>query len=94
MRIERIDEPNKGKFIMWDGDAVAGKMTFSRTGSTRFIIDHTEVDDAYRGQGIGLQLLEAVVTYARSEELKVIPLCPYAQAQFRKHEELRDVLDR
>jgi uncharacterized protein len=61
-------------------------------GPKRMIIEHTEVNDSLKGQGIGQQLLEKLVEFVRKEEIKVIPLCPFAKAQFRKREDLQDVL--
>jgi uncharacterized protein len=46
---------------------------------------HTEVDEKLSGQGIAGKLLEHMVNYARENKLKVIPLCPYVSAQFRRH---------
>ncbi len=78
-------------FIEQDGRRLA-EMTFSRLNPQKFIIDHTEVDDSLRGQGAGRALLDFAVAYARSQGVKYLPLCPYAAAQFKKDETLRDVL--
>ena len=67
-------------------------MSYSRTNPTMVIIDHTEVDDTLRGQGVGRQLLNALVDWARSTGTKVLPLCPFAKAQFGKDASIRDVL--
>jgi hypothetical protein len=67
-------------------------MTYSRTNPTLIIIDHTEVDASLSGQGAGRKLLGALVQWARATGTKVIPLCPFAKAQFNKDPLLRDVL--
>lgn len=82
----------KGQFTARDGDAVLGAMTFSRAGETRIIVDHTEVADAARGTGLGRQLFDAMVAWARANRVQVIALCPYAASVFRKVPEARDVL--
>ena len=56
------------------------------------IIDHTDVDDSLRGEGVGRQLLNALVDWARSTGTKVLPLCPFAKAQFDKDPAIQDVL--
>jgi predicted GNAT family acetyltransferase len=67
-------------------------MTFTRIGEHQIIIDHTGVPDAFRGQGVGLSLVRRAVEDARSAGKTIIPLCPFAAAQFRRHPEWADVL--
>jgi predicted GNAT family acetyltransferase len=56
------------------------------------ILDHTEVHDALRGRGVGQVLVLRAVEDARKEGFKIIPLCPFAKAQFERHPEWRDVV--
>lgn len=91
LKIEREDAGSKGRYVYRAGGNEA-EMTFSKAGGHQIIIDHTEVPDAFRGQGIGLQLVERAVADARSEGKAIIPLCPFAAAQFRRHPEWADVL--
>ena len=56
------------------------------------IIDHTEVSDGLRGKNVGYQLVHAAVDYARTHDIKILPLCPFAKAVFdKKAEEFADV---
>lgn len=89
--INRIERENGGAFV-YEKQGIKGEMTFSKAGSTMLIIDHTEVDEALRGMGIGESLLDELVSYARKNELRVIPLCPFAKSVFDKKAEIRDVL--
>lgn len=74
-----------------EGQTVA-KMTYSIATPNLVIIDHTEVDDEYKGQGMGRKLLDALVAKARKEGFKILPLCPYAKSEFVKDESIGDVL--
>lgn len=67
-------------------------MTYSHAGSDKIIIDHTEVDESLKGQGIGYKLVEAAVSYARINNLKILPLCPFANSVFNKKAEYNDVI--
>ena len=49
---------------------------------------HTEVSEKLKGQGVGSKLLSTMVEYAREHKLKVIALCPFVSAQFKRHPEL------
>ena len=68
-------------------------MTYSNVSAKLFIIDHTGVPDSFRGQGAGLRLVSRAVEDARAAGKKIIPLCPFAAAQFRRHPEWADVLN-
>ncbi|MCI6618263.1 MAG: N-acetyltransferase [Prevotella sp.] len=67
-------------------------MTFSWAGDRLFIIDHTEVDEAFGGKGYGGKLVKAGVDYARQRQVKATPLCPFAKREFEKHADYQDVL--
>lgn len=77
-------------FYQAEGRSVA-EMTFSNTGETMIIVDHTEVLEAYKGEGIGLMLLTRAVEDIRGAGKKIIPLCPFANAHFHRHPEWKDV---
>lgn len=66
-------------------------MTFVNSGSF-YIIDHTGVTDAARGLGVGKNLVAAFVEHARAKGMKVLPLCPFAKAEFEKNSAYADVL--
>ncbi|QHE88365.1 GNAT family N-acetyltransferase [Hydrogenophaga sp. BPS33] len=90
--IEHEEAGSKGAFYTRQGSERLAEMTYSRTNDTLIVIDHTEVDDRLKGQGVGRQLLDALVAWARKTQTKVIALCPYAKAQFDKDPSIRDVL--
>jgi len=73
-----------------NGERLA-EMSYTVAGS-RVIIDHTDVDDRLRGQGAGKQLVKAAVEWARAEQRKLMPLCPFAKSVFDKTADYSDVL--
>ena len=92
MLVQQTDDQKKGAFFVeQDGERLA-EMTYSWAGEDKFIIDHTDVSDTLRGQGIGRHLLDAAVNFAREKQVKIIPLCPYAKSVFDKDSTLHDVL--
>jgi uncharacterized protein len=92
IEIKKIESGSKGFFGAFEGEKEAGRMSYTFAGETKMIIDHTEVDDAYRGQNIGKRILMEVIKYARENKIKIIPLCPFAKSVFDKIEEIKDVL--
>ncbi len=92
IEVKQSNNEKNGNFEAFiDGDH-AGLMTYTWAGEERFIIDHTEVEEAYNGKGVGKEMLLAAVDFARKNGKNIIPLCPFAKATFQKHEELQDVL--
>lgn len=92
MDIQHKDDGKHGSFQLLDSEKLAGEMVYTWAGDKMFIIDHTDVDENYRGQGIGRKLLDATVEFARKNNIKIIPLCPYAKSVFDKDPSIRDVL--
>mgnify|MGYP003583605250 FL=1 len=92
MEIQQINDTRKGYFEAIEDGKEAGKMTYTWAGDSKFIIDHTEVSPDFNGKGVGKKLVMATVEYARANNLKIIPLCPFAKSVFDKVEEIRDVL--
>lgn len=93
MEVRQKDDGKKGAFYVELDGSQEALMTYTHAGPHKIIIDHTEVSDALKGQGVGYKLVEASVNYLRENGLKVIPLCPFAAAVFKKkHDEYGDVL--
>lgn len=91
--VRHHESGSKGAFfIAGENGAHLATMTYSRANESLVIIDHTDVASSLAGQGVGRALLDALVAWARSSHTKVMPLCPFASAQFAKDPSIRDVL--
>jgi predicted GNAT family acetyltransferase len=87
-----VDNPQKHRYEADLGDgsfAIAqyrlepGVITFT----------HTEVPAAHEGQGIGSALIRFALASARDRGLRVIPVCPFFAAFFKRHAEEQDLLE-
>ncbi|NQZ76209.1 MAG: N-acetyltransferase [Ekhidna sp.] len=93
MEVTKEEQESKGRFVAIDGDMEAGEMTYSIANDGQLlIVDHTGVDESYKGKGVGKILFEHLVSSARAEERKVMPLCPFTRAMFKKNKDDWDVL--
>lgn len=90
--VKQNNDEKHGSFEAIINGNRAGLMTYTWAGEDRFIIDHTEVEEAYNGKGVGKEMLIKAVEFARENNKKIIPLCPFAKATFQKNEDLQDVL--
>ena len=91
MNIQQTENGKKGEFYYEVEGRKLGVMTYTYAGADKIIIDHTEVDESVKGQGVGYKLVEASVNFARENNLKIMPLCPFASAVFRKRSAYSDV---
>lgn len=92
MEIEIRERENKGFAIAKENGKKAGLMSYSIPGSDFIIIDHTEVEPEQKGKEVGKKLLYEIVDMARKKNLKILPLCPFANAMFKKLDDIKDVL--
>ncbi len=92
MLIQLEQTESKGAFYVEENNVRLAEMTFSKAGTDTIIIDHTEVSEALKGTGAGKKLVTEAVEYARKNNLKIIPLCPFAKSVFERTPEFKDVL--
>ena len=90
VQIIRETTGSKGRYVIRQNGAEA-ELTYSITSPTLIIADHTGVPDAFRGTGAGLALVTRLVEDARAEGVKIMPLCPFVNAQRKRHPEWADV---
>jgi hypothetical protein len=88
--ITREAGATKGRYVIRK-DGEEAELTWSVTTPTLIIADHTGVPDSFRGTGAGLALVTRLVEDARAMGFKIVPLCPFVNAQRLKHPEWADV---
>lgn len=91
MQIERQQQGVKGMFYVGDAQNPQAAMVYRTDARNNIIIEHTEVGDELRGQNVGYQLVHTAVEYARKNNIKILPLCPFAKSVFDKRPEFADV---
>lgn len=90
--ITREDGPTGGRYVgRIAGVEAETELTYSRAGPKLIIADHTSVPEAFRGQGVGLALVEKLIADARAGDYKIFALCPYVKAQWKKNPAWNDV---
>ena len=91
IEILREDDGKTGRYVARLGDGPEAEMTYRHVRSGVIAIDHTGVPPAYRGRGIAEKLVKKAIADARNSGTKIIPLCSYVEAQFRRHPEWTDL---
>jgi uncharacterized protein len=93
MLIQHKQTTTKGMFFVEINGNILAEMTYTMPSPEKMIIDHTEVSEELKGKNVGYQLVHTAVEYARTHHIKIIPLCPFASAVFKKKPEYSDVLN-
>lgn len=92
MNVTVVDNKALSRYEARIGETVAGYSVYQVTTSI-IIIEHTEVDPAYEGQGIGGALVEGALDDIRNKgQHKVLAVCPFVRSWLGKHHEYRDVV--
>ena len=89
--VEHEETGGRGRFVVYLPDGSEAEMTYSRRDANTIIADHTGVPPQYRGQGIAEVLVKTAMDHARQTGGKIVPVCSYVVAQFRRHPEWADL---
>lgn len=85
-----IKRDEKG-FYVGEVNQKDAEITFVDQGNSTIDIDHTEVSEKLRGEGVAGKLVKEVVDYARENDLKITASCPYAAKKLGRTNEYKDV---
>ncbi|HZB70890.1 MAG TPA: GNAT family N-acetyltransferase [Acidimicrobiales bacterium] len=93
------DAPGQERYEARAGDALAGISRYERaepggggSGEPLFVFTHTEVDDAYEGQGVGGTLVRGALDDVRRRGAQVVPLCPFVRSWIERHPDYQDLV--
>ena len=92
MEIKEEKKEKKGEFYIEENGKRIAKIQFFDSGEGTITVYHTEVDPSLRGKGIGEDLVERVVGYARDNNLRIVASCPYAKKLIERDPGLSSVL--
>ncbi|SMO74900.1 hypothetical protein SAMN06265379_106145 [Saccharicrinis carchari] len=90
-KIKHEDNGKQGRFVIYEKDIFAGKMTYTWAGETQFIIEHTTVEAKFTGKGLGKQMVMEAVKFARKKKAKITARCSYAAKVLESDDSINDV---
>jgi predicted GNAT family acetyltransferase len=86
------DIPEESRFVVEVEGQRAGSLAYRMRGDLIVAI-HTEVDDAFEGQGLASQLAQTLLESARDAGLRVRPKCPFVKSYLDRHPEYQHLLE-
>lgn len=87
--IKIVFEKEKNRSIALDGDIEVGECSFVED-SEIWNINHTRVDEGYRGQGIAKRLVETITQEAQKQNKTVRAQCSFAAKKMTEKSEDKD----
>ena len=82
--IEREELNGANEFVLRvDGERL-GFLDYTRPEVGVMRIEYVEVSPQLRGTGLGKQLVEKAVAFAKDNSLRVVPICSYARAVIQR----------
>ena len=88
--IQHKQNDRRGIFFLNENDQLIAELTYSLDDDV-MTIDHTETNPEHEGKGIGARMVEESYAFAKANNYKINPLCPFAEVVFDRHEEWKDV---
>jgi len=86
------DNPGRSRFEARVDGELAGFAAYEPTDDL-IIFTHTEVFDAFEGQGVGSALARGALDAVRAGGTrKVLPRCPFIRAWIEKHPDYQDLV--
>ncbi|HNZ82776.1 MAG TPA: GNAT family N-acetyltransferase [Sedimentibacter sp.] len=82
----------KNKFYIGIEEAPLAEIIFSINEEGIIVAESTKVSEELGGKGAGKLILKELVDWARKENRKIKPLCPFIIAQMEKNSEYHDML--
>lgn len=86
MDIKLKTKDNLGRFYIEQEDRLIAELDFQLDDNILNAY-HTGVRPEFEGQGIAGKLFDEMVKYARENNYKVKPTCPYILVKFQRHPE-------
>ena len=83
--------PERGRYELRKGDQVLGYADAVPRGDC-VLLPYVYIDPPLRGGNLGTELLHEALQDLRSKDLKVVPICPFVVAFFKRHAEYADMV--
>lgn len=79
-----VDNPERQRYELYVGDDLAGQIAYApRNGAVTLI--HTEIEPAFKGQGLGNAIVAAALEDLQERGLRMIPVCPFVRSYLERH---------
>lgn len=91
--VEFRNDEKRHRFVaeINDGGDDEAFIDYFRRGG-KIVFTHTEVPPALEGKGLAGKMAQVALEFARNENLRVVPLCPFVNVYIKRHKEYQDLV--
>ncbi|MCW2523975.1 MAG: acetyltransferase-like protein [Frankiales bacterium] len=84
--------PAEHRFEVWVDGEWAGMTEYQVAGRQLLALTHTKIEPRFGGQGLASALISATLNELRTEQISVLPFCPFVKAFIEKHLDYLDLV--
>jgi uncharacterized protein len=88
-----VHAPERHRYELRDNGTTIGFADYHLRSTGQVVFTHTEVEDAYSGQGLASELARFALDDVRAGGRRIVPICPYIAAYLRRHHDYDDLVD-
>ncbi|MEW2399468.1 GNAT family N-acetyltransferase [Streptomyces sp. NPDC046862] len=88
--VQRVDAEDRYEIVV---DGRRAGLTAYRDRGGRRVFFHTEIDDAFAGQGLATELVQGALADVRESGKRIVPVCTYVAKFLERHDEFADITD-
>jgi predicted GNAT family acetyltransferase len=88
--VQRVDAKHRYEILV---DGKTAGLTAYRDHDHQRVFYHTEIDDAFAGQGLASLLVQQALSDTRASGKRIVPVCPYVAKYLDRHDEFADMVD-
>jgi predicted GNAT family acetyltransferase len=85
------NNPEAGRYEIRIDGRLAGFAAYV-VEADKIVFTHTEIDDAFEGQGLGSRLAKAALDDVRAHHEAAAPQCPFISGYIKRHPEYADLV--
>lgn len=92
IEIKHKHEDSEGEFYYEENGVRLAYLSYHMEAGKWLRAEHTVVDPSLGGRGIAKLLLEKTIEFVKANNFKIVPICPFVDAQIKKNPEWQNLL--
>ncbi len=92
MELSVVDVPERSRYEVSADGRVVGFSAYHLIDKGVLALPHVEVEPAFEGRGVASELMRESLDQIRAQGLRIVPICPFAQAFLERNPDYADLV--